>query len=90
MVWESDLQLAFETMIITFTTAPSLRHIDHEREVIIETDLADCVSAGLLSQFHDDGVVHPAAYFSEKHTPAECNYNFYDIALMAIITAIEE
>jgi len=35
-------------MVTAFTTAPALRHFDHEREVIIETDASDYVSAGVL------------------------------------------
>jgi len=77
-------------MITAFTTAPALRHFDHEREVIIETDASDYVSAGVLSQRDDEGVLHPMAYFSKKHSPAECNYDIYDKELMAIIKALEE
>jgi len=37
-----------------------------------------------------EGVLHPVAYFSQKHTPAECNYDIYDKELMAIIEELEE
>ena len=37
-VWETERQLAFETMVEAFTTAPVLQHFDHDREVIIDTD----------------------------------------------------
>jgi len=77
-------------MVKAFTTAPALRHFDHEREVIIETDASDYVSAGVLSQQDDEGILHPVAYFSKKHSPAECNYDIYDTELMAIIKALEE
>jgi hypothetical protein len=40
-VWESEQQLAFKTMVPAFTTAPALRHFDHERAVIIETEASD-------------------------------------------------
>jgi hypothetical protein len=30
------------------------------------------------------------AFFSKKHSPAECNYDIYDKELMAIIKALEE
>ena len=73
-----------------FTTAPALRHFDHEREIIIETDAPDYVSAGVLSQRDDEGVLHPVAYYSKNHSPAECNYDIYDKELMAIIKALEE
>ena len=89
-VWEAEQQLAFETMVEAFTTAPILRHFDHDRGVIIATDASDYVSAGVLSQYHDDRVLHPIAYFSKKHSLAECNYDIYDNELMAIIKALEE
>jgi len=89
-VWGSEQQLAFEMMVTAFTTAPTLRHFDHESEVIIETDASDYVSAGVLSQRDDEGVLHPVAYYSKKHSPAECNYDIYDKELMAIIEVLEE
>ena len=57
----------------TCTTAPILRHYDHESKVIIETDTSDYVAAGELSQRDDKGMLHPVAYCSKKHTLAECN-----------------
>jgi len=89
-VWEAEQQLAFKTIVTTFTTAPVLRHFDHDREVIIETDASGYVSAGVLSQYDDDGVLHQVAYFSKKHSPAKCNYDIYNKELMAIIKALEE
>jgi hypothetical protein len=77
-------------MTSKFTTAPTLRHFDHGREVIIETDASDYVSTGVLSQRDDEGILHPVAFFSTKHSPAECNYDIYDKELMAIIQALEE
>jgi len=49
-IWEVEQQLAFETMVTTFTTASVLRHLDHDREVIIETDASNYASAGVISQ----------------------------------------
>jgi len=48
-VWESEQQLAFETIVTAFTTAPALRHFYHEREVIIETDASYSISVAELS-----------------------------------------
>ena len=56
----------------------------------METDASDYVSAGVLSQYGDDGLLHPVAFFSKKHSPAECNYEIYDKELMAIIRCFEE
>ena len=89
-MWGPEQQLAFETMVTAFTTAPALRHFDHGREVINETDGSDYVSAGVWSQRDDEGILHPVAYYSKKHSLAECNYDIYDKELMAIIKALEE
>jgi hypothetical protein len=88
--WREEQQKAIEAMIHAFETAPILRHFDHSREVGIETDSSDYVSAGVLSQRDDEGVLHPVAYYSKKHSPAECYYDIYDKKLMAIIKALEE
>jgi len=75
---------------MALTTPPVLQHFDHDREVIIETDASDYVSARVLSQSGDDVVLHPVAYYSKQHTPAKCNSDIYDKKLMAIIKALEE
>jgi hypothetical protein len=53
-------------------------------------DTCNYVSGSVLSQYDDDNVLHPMAYFSKKHSPTECNYEIYDKELMAIIQAFEE
>ena len=65
-------------------------HFDVEREIIIETDASDYVSAGIMSQYDDNSVLHPVAYFSKKHSLAEYNYEIYDKELIAIIRCFEE
>jgi hypothetical protein len=77
-------------MVTAFTTAPALRHFDHEREVIIETDASYYVSTGVLSQRDDEGVLHAVAYYSKKHSPAKFNDDIYDKELMAFIKELEE
>jgi len=77
-------------MLTAFTTAPTHRHFDHSRDVVIVTDASDYISARVLSQYDDAGVLHPVAYYSKKHIQAECNYDIYDKEHMAIIKALEE
>jgi len=88
--WEAQQQTAVQNMVTTFTMAPVLWHFDHEREVIIESDVSDYVSAGVLSQCDYEDVLHPVAYYSKKHTLAKCNPDIYDRELMAITKALEE
>jgi len=89
-VWGPEQQAAFDLLKKSFTSAPILHHFDYDREIIVETDASDYVSAGILSQHDNDGVLHPVAFYSKKHSPTECNYEIYDKELMAIIRAFEE
>jgi len=89
-LWGSDQQAAFDQLKNAFTTAPILRHFDYEREIIVETDASDYVSAGILLQHDDDGILHPVAFYSKKDSPAECKYEIYDKELLAIVRAFEE
>ena len=66
-----------------------MKHFNPDLEIVVETDASDYVSAGILSQVHD-GVLYPVAFFSKKHSPAECNYEIYDKKLMAIVKSFEE
>jgi hypothetical protein len=74
----------------TFTSAPVLARFDCDHDVIVETETSDYISAGVLSEYDDDGILHPVAYFSKKHFLAECNYKIYNKELMAIVCAFEE
>jgi len=56
----------------------------------VETDASDIASAGILSQPGPDGLLHPIAFFSKKHTSAECNYVIYDQELIAVVRTFEE
>jgi hypothetical protein len=88
--WKEEQQRAFDDLKNTFTSAPVLARFDLDRDVIVETDDSDYVSAGVLSQYDDEGILHPVAFFSKKHSPAECNYEIYDKELIAIVRAFEE
>ncbi|KAH0608780.1 uncharacterized protein H6S33_001008 [Morchella sextelata] len=88
--WTPEAQTAFNALKKAFTTAPILTHFDLEKEITVETDASDYVSAGVLSQYDDNGTLRPVAYFSKKHSPAECNYEIYEKELLAIIRSFEE
>ena len=88
--WTAKCQEAFDKLKTAFITAPILAHFDPDLECIIETDASDFVTAGVMSQRGPDGILRPVAFFSQKHSPAECNYEIYDKELLAIIRAFEE
>ena len=68
-----------------FVDALILRPFNWEKDIILETDASDYVSAGVLSQYDDQGVLHPVAFFSKKHSATECNYEIYNKELLVII-----
>jgi hypothetical protein len=88
--WTPACQSAFDQLKEAFTTEPVLRHFDWDKPAILETDASDYVCAGVLSQYNDEGVLHPVAFYSKKMTPAECNYEIYDKELLAIVYCLEE
>uniref|UniRef100_A0A0D2YKU3 RNA-directed DNA polymerase n=1 Tax=Fusarium oxysporum (strain Fo5176) TaxID=660025 RepID=A0A0D2YKU3_FUSOF len=89
-IWDDTCEKAFVRLKEAFITAPILRPFDWTKDVILETDASDYVSAGVLSQYDNEGRLHPVAFFSKKHTATECNYEIYDKELMAIIRCFEE
>jgi len=88
--WETKQQESFDGLKTSFTTAPFLHWFDHDHDIVVETDAFDFVSTAVLSQYDDEGTLHPVAFFSKKYSPAECNYEIYDKELMAIVQAFEE
>lgn len=88
--WTSDQDDAFKTLKDAFSSAPVLTIFDHNRRTVVETDASDWAAGGVLSQYDDEGRLRPVAYFSSKHSAAECNYEIYDKELLAIIKSLEE
>ena len=88
--WDVECESAFQQLKHKFISAPILIHFDTKKEIIMETDASDYVSAGIISQYDDNGVLHLVAYFSKKHSPTVCNYEIYNKELMAIIKCFEE
>ena len=88
--WGPDQKRAFAELKEAFTTAPVLAHFDYEKEIVLETDASSYVSAGVLSQYDNQGILHPVAFFSKKHIPAEENYEIYDQELGAIVKSLEQ
>jgi hypothetical protein len=80
----------FDDLRNTFTSAPILTQFDPDCDVIMETNTSDYMSAGVLSEYDDDGILHPVTYFSKKHSCTKCNYEIYDKEPMAIVCEFHE
>jgi hypothetical protein len=73
IAWSMEQQMAFDTLKATLTSAPILARFDPDWDVIVEMDTSDYISAGELSQYDDDSILHPMAYFSKTYSRTECN-----------------
>lgn len=89
-LWSSECERAFQELKNRFCSAPILMRFDPDKKILVETDASDYVSAGVLSQRDNEGILRPVAFFSKKHSAAECNYEIYDKELLAIVRAFEE
>jgi RNase H-like domain found in reverse transcriptase len=72
--WNATAEAAFQKLKKLSTTAPILTQFDLERETVVEADSSGDAVGGVLSQYDDEGLLRPCAYFSRKNTPAECNF----------------
>ena len=71
--WSFEQNSAFESLKEALTSAPIRQYFHYERAIVVEIDASDYVSAGVLSQPDDNGVLRPVSFFSKKHSPAESN-----------------
>ena len=52
---------------------------------VVEANLSDYITKGILSQYNEDGVLYFIIYFSKQLSPAKYNYEIYNKELLAII-----
>lgn len=89
LIWTDTCQKAFETLQQSVIHALVLRQFDPSKEIFVEADSSDFVSAGILSQKDDYSELHLIAFMSKKLEVAEYNYEIYDKELLAIIECFE-
>ena len=88
--WITECQSAFNALKKVFMSDVILCHYNLNLKIIVETDISDYMSEGILSQYDKNDVLHLIAYFFKKHNSAKCNYEIYNKELMAIICMFKE
>jgi transposase InsO family protein len=88
--WTEETETAFNDLKTRFITAPVLGQFDPEAETVLEADSSGWAIGGSLSQYDASQNLRPIAFFSQKNTPAECNYGIGDKELLAIIKCLDE
>jgi hypothetical protein len=66
-----------------------LIHVDFTKPFFLETDASYYALRAILSQYGDDGHLHPVAFYSRKFTAPEINYEIHDKELLAIVAFFE-
>ncbi|KAK3529301.1 hypothetical protein QTP70_029172 [Hemibagrus guttatus] len=86
-----QVQAAFMQLKRSFTMALILRHRDPRLPFIVEVHASSCGIGAVLSQcYGSPGKVYPCAFFSQKLTLAEANYDVGNWELLYIKAALEE
>ena len=88
--WEKAEDDAFKALKKAFVSAPVLMMPDTSAPFVVETDASDFAIGAVLSQYGEDGELHPVAYYSRALVQAQRNYDVYDKELMSIVRALEE
>ena len=88
--WTDQCQEAFETLKERLISAPLLAHWDPDKKTVVEADSSGYAIGGCLSQYDEEGALHPVAYHSQKKTPGEANYPVHDKELSAIICCLQQ
>lgn len=88
-VWSEEAQSSFTLVRQAFVSPPVLIMPDMAKPFVLETDASDYAVGAVLLQLGGDDMLHPVAFFSQKHLPAERNYPVHDKELLAIIKALK-
>jgi transposase InsO family protein len=88
--WGIEAENAFTALKHAFTVAPILVHPDPAKAYIMEADASDFALGSILSQYGEDGQLHPVAFHSRKFRAPEINYEIHDKELLAIKDSFDE
>jgi len=87
--WDKQKSKLFQEVKIKFIKEPILKIYQLELPTRVETDASDFALGTCLLQKHSK-VWHPVAYYSQKITPPELNYNIYNKELLGIVIALKK
>ncbi|KAG8871981.1 hypothetical protein FRB97_008124 [Tulasnella sp. 331] len=89
-VWGSKQQASLDAFKQAFMSSPVLAFPDFDKPYVVETDSSVFARGAILSQKGEDGKLHPIAYASKSLSPAERNYDVYDLELLVIYEAFRD
>ena len=87
--WNKETQEAFDTLKVHITDEPVLAHPDLTKQFKLRVDVSGYAVGAVLMQRQEDGKRHPVGFYSATLNPAECNYDIYDLELLAIVKVLQ-
>jgi hypothetical protein len=73
-----------------FISTLILKHFDSDYKTFIECNFSGYAIEGTLMQYNKEDILQLIIFFSQKNSPAECNYKIHDKKLLVIIKCLRE
>ena len=88
-VWEDIHEIVFNTLRDLVTSEPVLWQPQLDKPFEVEVDASGFALGGVLLQRQEDGKKHPIGYYSATLNEAQCNYDIYELELLAIAECLK-
>ena len=87
-IWSESCQRAFEELKNRLSEAPILAYPSFVKDFTLETDASIQGIGAVLSQYQENGKLHPVAFASRAVNPTERNYSITDLETLAVVWAV--
>ena len=87
--WTADHQKAFNNLRRQVASKPILAQPNINEQFDLKVDASGFAVGAVLLQKKKDGKRHPVGYYSATLDEAECNYDIYNLELLAIVKALK-
>lgn len=89
-VWTLSCETAFSHIEKEFNKVFAVTQFNWGKDIVLDVDAFDYISARIMSQKADDGLLRSVAFFSKKQSHTTCNQEIHSKKIPIIICRIEE
>ena len=87
--WTDECKKSFNELKNALLTAPVLAFPQPSEKFVLEVDASGVAVGGVLSQYQNDGLLHPVAYFSTALKPEQRGWSPYSQEAFTMVCAVE-
>ena len=87
-LWTTECQITFDELKEKLVRAPVLMYPNFDRSFALETDASIRGLGAVLSQYQENGQIHPVAFASRALSAAEKNYCITDLETLTVVWAV--